>query len=648
MPNRLAAETSPYLLQHAENPVDWWPWGPDAFAEAARSDRPVLLSIGYAACHWCHVMAHESFEDEVTAAYMNEHFVNVKVDREERPDVDAVYMEAVQAMTGHGGWPMTSFLTAKGEPFFCGTYWPDTRRGGMPSFGEVLASVAGAWDSRREEVEAAGADVVARLARPVSGATAAVTAELLDQAAASLRAAYDPVHGGFGGAPKFPPSMVLEALLRAHARTGAGLDLVEGTCAAMACGGMYDQLAGGFARYSVDATWTVPHFEKMLYDNALLLRVYLHWWRATGSATAHRVAVETGEFLLRDLRTPEGGFASALDADTDGVEGLTYAWTPAQLHEVLGESDGAWAVAQLDVTGTFEHGSSVLQRRTEPDDLPRYERVRAALLQARDDRPQPGRDDKVVTAWNGLAVAALAEGGVLLDRPLWTAAAERCADLLRDLHLVGDRLLRTSRDGTAGSAGGVLEDYADLAEGLLALYQVTGDASRLADAGGLLEVVLQHFGDGRGGFYDTADDAEQLVRRPQDPTDGATPGGTSAAAQALLTYAAITGSARHRTAAEAVLGTLAPLLGRHARFAGWGLAAAEALLAGPAEVVVLDRPDLLRVARLGTSPGAVVVTGGPLAQGRPTGAAYVCRGYVCELPTTDAELLREQLQVVLA
>ena len=647
MPNRLAAETSPYLLQHAENPVDWWPWGPEAFAEAARLDRPVLLSIGYAACHWCHVMAHESFEDEVTAAYMNEHFVNVKVDREERPDVDAVYMEAVQAMTGHGGWPMTSFLTAKGEPFFCGTYWPDTRRGGMPSFGEVLASVAGAWDSRREEVEAAGADVVARLARPVSGATAAVTAELLDQAAASLRAAYDPVHGGFGGAPKFPPSMVLEALLRAHARTGAGLDLVEGTCAAMACGGMYDQLAGGFARYSVDATWTVPHFEKMLYDNALLLRVYLHWWRATGSATAHRVAVETGEFLLRDLRTPEGGFASALDADTDGVEGLTYAWTPAQLHEVLGESDGAWAVAQLDVTGTFEHGSSVLQRRTEPDDLPRYERVRAALLQARDDRPQPGRDDKVVTAWNGLAVAALAEGGVLLDRPLWTAAAERCADLLLGLHLVGNRLLRTSRDGTAGSAGGVLEDYADLAEGLLALYQVTGDASRLADAGGLLDVVLQHFSDGRGGFYDTADDAEQLVRRPQDPTDGATPGGTSAAAQALLTYAAITGSARHRTAAEAVLGTLAPLLGRHARFAGWGLAAAEALLAGPAEVVVLDRPDLLRVARLGTSPGAVVVTGGPLAQGRPTGAAYVCRGYVCELPTTDAEHLREQLQVVL-
>ncbi len=647
MSNRLASSTSPYLLQHKDNPVDWRQWAPDAFTEAERRGVPVLLSIGYAACHWCHVMAHESFEDEVTAAYMNEHFVNVKVDREERPDVDAVYMEAVQAMTGHGGWPMTSFLTAKGEPFFCGTYWPDTRRGGMPSFREVLESVAGAWDNRREEVEAAGADVVARLARPVSGASAPVTAELLDQAVASLRTAYDPVHGGFGGAPKFPPSMVLEALLRAHARSGAGLDLVGGTCEAMARGGMYDQLAGGFARYAVDATWTVPHFEKMLYDNALLLRVYLHWWRATGSATARRVAIETGEFLLRDLRTPEGGFASALDADTDGVEGLTYAWTPAQMYEALGEADGAWAVAQLDVTGTFEHGSSVLQRRCEPDDPQRYERVRAALLQARDDRPQPGRDDKVVTAWNGLAVAALAEGGALLDRPLWTAAAERCAILLRDLHLVDDRLLRTSRDGVPGPAAGVLEDYADLAEGLLALHQVTGDASRLAEAGSLLEVILQRFGDGRGGFFDTADDAEELVRRPQDPTDGATPGGASAAAQALLTYAAITGSARHRTAAEAALGNLAPLLGRHARFAGWGLAAAEALLAGPAEVVVLDRPDLLRLARLGTSPGAVVVTDGPLAQGRPPGAAYVCRGFVCELPTTDVERLREQLQVVL-
>ncbi|HEU0102841.1 MAG TPA: thioredoxin domain-containing protein [Mycobacteriales bacterium] len=649
MPNRLAASTSPYLLQHRDNPVDWWEWGPEAFAEARRRDLPVLLSVGYAACHWCHVMAHESFEDEATAALMNENFVNIKVDREERPDVDAVYMEAVQAMTGHGGWPMTSFLTARGEPFFCGTYWPDRRRGGMPSFREVLESVAGTWRTRRHEVETAGADVVARLSRPAAPATADITPELLDAAGASLRSSYDGVHGGFGGAPKFPPSMVLEALLRAHARTGQGLELVAHTCEAMARGGMYDQLAGGFARYSVDAAWTVPHFEKMLYDNALLLRVYLHWWRASGSETARRVALETGEFLLRDLRTPQGGFASALDADTDGEEGLTYVWTPGQLVEVLGEDDGRWAALQLDVTpgGTFERGTSVAQRLQEPDDLPRYERVRAALLEARARRPQPGRDDKVVTAWNGLAVAALAEGGVLLDRPDWTEAAAGCADLLTRLHTVEGRLLRTSRDGVAGRNAGVLEDYADLAEGLLALYQVDGDERRLIAAGALLNVVLEHFGDGAGGLFDTADDAEQLVRRPQDPTDGATPGGTSAAASALLTYAALTGSAVHRAAAEAALGTLAPLFARHARFTGWGLAAAEALLAGPAEVVVLDRPDLLAVARRATAPGAVVVTGGPLAQGRESGAAYVCRGFTCELPTTDAARLREQLAVVL-
>ena len=649
MPNRLAAETSPYLLQHAQNPVDWWPWGPAAFAEAKRLGRPVLLSVGYAACHWCHVMAHESFEDEPTAAYMNENYVNIKVDREERPDVDAVYMEAVQAMTGRGGWPMTAFLTAKGEPFFCGTYWPKDKKHGMPSFGEVLASVSQTWQTRRGEVEAAGAEVVSRLARDPSGATGEITAELLDQAAASLRTSYDGIHGGFGGAPKFPPSMVLEFLLRRAARTGDGLGMVEHTCRAMASGGMYDQLAGGFARYAVDGQWVVPHFEKMLYDNALLLRVYLHLWRATGSTSARRVALETGDFLLRDLRTPEGGFASALDADTDGEEGLTYVWTPAQLVEVLGEADGQWAAEQFDVTaaGTFEAGASVLQRLLEPDDLPRYERVRTALLAHRATRPQPGRDDKVVAAWNGLAVAALAEGGALLDRPDWIVAADACADLLTGLHRdAAGRLRRVSRDGVSGVHAGVLEDYADVAEGLLALHQVTGDAGRLADAAALLDTITERFGDGAGGLFDTADDAEALVRRPQDPTDNAAPSGASAAAQALLTYAALTGSTRHREAAEQLLATLAPLLGQHARFAGWAAAAAEALLAGPAEVVVLDRPDLLAIARLATSPGAVVVTGGPLAQGRPAGAAYVCRQFTCEAPTTDAARLREQLGVV--
>jgi len=645
MPNRLASSTSPYLLQHKDNPVDWQEWGPEAFAEAERRGVPVLLSIGYAACHWCHVMAHESFEDEATAGFMNEHFVNVKVDREERPDVDAVYMEAVQAMTGHGGWPMTSFLTAKGEPFFCGTYWPLERKHGMPSFREVLQSVAQTWETRRGEVEAAGADVVQRLSRDPGGPTAAVNAELLDAAFTNLKAGYDGVHGGFGSAPKFPPSMVLEFLLRHAARTGGGLELVEHTCRAMASGGMYDQLAGGFARYSVDAQWVVPHFEKMLYDNALLLRVYAHLWRATGADDARRVATETADFLLRDLRTAEGGFASALDADTDGEEGLTYVWTPAQLVDALGDEDGRWAVEQFDVTerGTFEHGSSVLQRLAEPDDPARYERVCARLREVRAQRPQPGRDDKVVAAWNGLAVAALAEAGVLLDRPDWVQAADAGADLLGRLHWTGGRLLRTSIDGRAGRNAGVLEDYADVAEGLLALFSATGDVRRLQAAKGLLDVVLDHFADGHGGFFDTADDAEQLVRRPQDPTDNATPSGLAAAAGALLTCAAMTGEDRYRAAAETALTTVAPLMGRHARFAGWAGAVGEALLAGPAEVVVLDRPDLLRVARLGTSPGAVVVTGGPLAEGRPAGAAYVCRQFVCAAPTTEPDRLAEQL-----
>ncbi len=647
MPNRLAESTSPYLQQHAGNPVDWQEWGPEAFAEAEKRGVPVLLSIGYAACHWCHVMAHESFEHDETAAYMNARFVNVKVDREERPDVDAVYMEAVQAMTGHGGWPMTSFLTARGEPFFCGTYWPLEPKQGMPSFRQVLESVAGAWENRRDEVEAAGADVVARLAKPVADARADVTPALLDQAYASLRTSFDGVHGGFGSAPKFPPSMVLEFLLRHHARTGDGLDLAAHTCRAMAAGGLYDQLAGGFARYSVDARWVVPHFEKMLYDNALLLRVYTHLWRATGDAAARRVAVETADFLLRDLRTPEGGFASALDADTHGEEGLTYVWTRAQLADALGDADGAWAATQFEVTatGTFEHGSSVLQRLLEPDDVDRYARVCDRLREVREARPQPGRDDKVVAAWNGLAIAALAETGVLLDRPDYVAAADACADLLGRVHWSRGRLARTSRDGRAGRNVGVLEDYADVAEGLLALFSATGDVRRLAAARALLDVVLDQFSDSRGGFYDTADDAETLVRRPQDPTDNATPSGLAAAAQALLTCAAMTGEQRYRDAAEQALRTVAPLMGRHARFAGWAAAAGEALLAGPAEVVVLDRPDLLDVARLGTSPGAVVVTSGPLAEGRPSGAAYVCRGFVCEAPTTDPDRLREQLSV---
>src|SRR5690242_13627231 len=478
MANRLADATSPYLLQHKDNPVDWWPWSEEAFAEARRRDVPVLLSVGYAACHWCHVMAHESFEDDATAAIVNAGFVPVKVDREERPDVDAVYMEATQAMTGQGGWPMTCFLTPDGAPFFCGTYFP------RPVFQRLLGSVSEAWRDRRNDVRDTGQRIVSALSAPRELTPAPLDAAVLDAAAASLRTAYDEVNGGFGGAPKFPPSMVLEFLLRRHARTGDGLDMVVGTAEAMARAGLYDQLAGGFSRYAVDAGWVVPHFGKMLYDNALLLRVYLHLWRETGSALARRVVVGTAEFLRRDLRTAEGGFASALDADADGVEGLTYVWSPDELAAVLG-GDAAWAAGLLGVTaaGTFEHGRSTLQLRDDPDDPARWEDVRSRLLAARAARPQPARDDKVVASWNGLAVAALAEAGALLERPEWLADAEAAANLLLDLHLVDGRLRRTSRNGEVGPHAGVLEDYANAADGLLALHQATGAPRWLAEAG---------------------------------------------------------------------------------------------------------------------------------------------------------------------
>jgi uncharacterized protein YyaL (SSP411 family) len=652
--NRLKDATSPYLLQHAGNPVHWFPWGDEAFEEARRRDVPILLSVGYSACHWCHVMAHESFEDPGTADLMNDLFVSVKVDREERPDVDAVYMEATQAMTGQGGWPMTVFMTPSGEPFYCGTYFP------RPHFRQLLQAVSQTWHDKRDDVIAQGQKVVSALAGSVSlpGDTAP-SAEVLDGAVRSLAQTYDQERGGFGTAPKFPPSMALEFLLRHAARGGEGLGLAEGTLVAMARGGMYDQLGGGFARYSVDAGWVVPHFEKMLYDNALLARVYAHWWRLTGSETGRRVALETCDWMLRDLRTDQGGLASALDADSETPggaheEGAYYVWTPERLREVLGEDDGAYATELFEVTGTFEHGTSVLQLRRDPDDEERYARVRAALLEARASRIPPGRDDKVIAAWNGLAVAALAECGAYFDRPDLVAAAEDITRLLRTVHWRDGRLLRTSREGTAGTNAGVLEDYADLAEGLIALYAVTGEAAHAEFAGALLDVVLDRFADGQGGFFDTADDAERLWKRPQDPTDNATPSGWFAAAGALLSYAALTGSARHRDAAAAALGPVVPLAERHARFAGWGLAVAEARLAGPLEVAVAGPADdprtreLHRTALLSPVP-AVVATGAGVAlmegrtpvDGRP--AAYVCREFACRMPVTDTEALQAEL-----
>ncbi|KEF19549.1 membrane protein [Streptomyces rimosus] len=676
--NRLAGVTSPYLLQHADNPVDWWPWGPEAFEEARRRDVPVLLSVGYSACHWCHVMAHESFEDEAVAAVINEHFVAVKVDREERPDVDAVYMEAVQAATGQGGWPMTVFLTPDAEPFYFGTYFPPAPRHGMPSFPQILQGVRGAWAERRDEVgEVAGRIVADLSARSVSetlakGGQVPPGPEDLASALLALTRDFDAVHGGFGGAPKFPPSMALEFLLRHHARTEseAALQMVQATAEAMARGGIYDQLGGGFARYAVDATWTVPHFEKMLYDNALLCRTYAHLWRVTGSDLARRVAVETADFMVRELRTEEGGFASALDADSDDgsgkhVEGAYYVWTPEQLRAVLGEKDAAVAAHYFGVTeeGTFEEGASVLQL-PDTDDLVDAERIasiKERLRAARDSRPRPGRDDKVVAAWNGLAIAALAETGAYFDRPDLVQAATDAADLLVRVHMDWQaRLHRTSRDGVAGANSGVLEDYADVAEGFLALASVTGEGVWVDFAGLFLDTVIVHFTAEDGTLYDTADDAEQLIRRPQDPTDNATPSGWTAAAGALLSYAALTGSGPHREAAERALGVVKALSGRAPRFIGWGLAVAEAALDGPREVAVVG-PDgdpatraLHRAALLGTAPGAVVALGAPgsdevpllkarpLVDGRP--AAYVCRHFTCERPTTDPEELGEKLR----
>jgi len=668
--NRLAGVTSPYLLQHAENPVDWWPWVPEAFEEARRRDVPVLLSVGYSACHWCHVMAHESFEDAETAAFMNEHFVNVKVDREERPDVDAVYMEAVQAATGQGGWPMTVFLTPDAEPFYFGTYFPPEPRHGMPSFPQVLEGVHGAWTGRRDEVAEVAGKIVRDLAeRELSFGDDQVPGdEELAGALLGLTREYDASRGGFGGAPKFPPSMVIEFLLRHHARTGSegALQMAADTCERMARGGLYDQLGGGFARYSVDREWVVPHFEKMLYDNALLCRVYAHLWRATGSELARRVALETADFMVRELRTNEGGFASALDADSDDgtgrhVEGAYYVWTPGQLREVLGEEDAGLAAHYFGVTqeGTFEEGASVLQLPQHEGvfDAGRIASIHTRLLAARAERPAPGRDDKVVAAWNGLAVAALAETGAYFERPDLVDAAIGAADLLVRLHMDDRaRLSRTSKDGQVGANAGVLEDYADVAEGFLALASVTGEGVWLEFAGFLLDHVIVQFTDAESGaLYDTAGDAEQLIRRPQDPTDNATPSGWSAAAGALLSYAAQTGAQPHRTAAERALGVVKALGPRAPRFIGWGLAVAEALLDGPREVAIVGPSDdpatkaLHRTALLATAPGAVVAVGAPesdelpLLSGRPLvngkPAAYVCRNFTCDTPTTDPDRL---------
>ncbi|HEV2638491.1 MAG TPA: thioredoxin domain-containing protein [Actinocrinis sp.] len=618
--NRLGSATSPYLLQHANNPVDWWPWGEEAISEAKRRDVPILISVGYAACHWCHVMAHESFEDPSIAALMNDRYVCIKVDREERPDVDAVYMAATQAMTGHGGWPMTVFATHDGRPFYCGTYFPKVQRPGMISFPELLARVDETWRNQREEIERVGAQVAGELARTGAaqpfGGGEALGDETLAAAVAVLAGEFDPVHAGFGGAPKFPPSMTLVHLLRHHQRTGdtPALDLVARTCEAMARGGIYDQLGGGFARYAVDATWTIPHFEKMLYDNALLLRAYVLWWKASDSPLARRVAQETAQFLLRDLRTTENGFASALDADTDGVEGLTYVWSPASLTEVLGETDGPWAATLFGVTarGNFEHGESVLELPADPDgpeNAARYERARELLFAARALRPQPHRDDKVVAAWNGLAITALVEASLAFEDKELLAAATAAAELLVSVHITDGRLVRTSRDGRASVNQGVLEDYGCVAEAFAVLYSANGERRWLELAEDLLTTVRTQFRsvveraedradqadqadrrDDQIAWHDTAADSAALYYRPSDPTDNATPSGLSAAAAAFAAYGLAAGSLDHLDDAYLALGATARLADRAPRFAGYGLAVAEALAAEIPKAFVCPGP----------------------------------------------------------
>ena len=657
--NTLADATSPYLRQHADNPVHWQQWSQDALSEAASRDVPILLSIGYAACHWCHVMAHESFEDDAVAEAMNADFVCVKVDREERPDLDAVYMNATVALTGHGGWPMTCFLTPDGRPFFCGTYYP------KPAFTELLSAVTGTWRSRRDEVEEAGDQIASelrRLSAGLPGGGPAIEPSLCDAAVVAILADEDNERGGFGAAPKFPPSALLEALLRHHERTSdpASLAAVQRTGTAMARGGIYDQLAGGFARYSVDASWVVPHFEKMLYDNALLLRAYAHWARRTGDALARRVAAETAAFMLDALVTG-AMFASSLDADAAGTEGSTYVWTPDELREVLGSDDGRWAATVFAVTddGTFEHGSSVLQFPHDPEDPERLARVKAALLAARHDRVQPGRDDKVVTAWNGLAITALAEAGVALSRPDLVDAARQCADSLLILHLVNGRLRRASLGGEVGDSPAILEDHGALATGLLTLHQVTGEASWLMAATDLLDTAMAQFADPNspGRWFDTAADAERLVLRPADPVDGATPSGASLVTEALIIAGHLApDGGRYRRAAEQALAAHTLLLARAPRGASHWLALAEAAVRGPLQIAVAcDRAgsELLAEARVLAPGGAIVVGGAPdssellAGRGRVDGvdAAYVCRGPVCDLPVTTASELAAALGV---
>ena len=619
--NRLAAETSPYLLQHADNPVDWYAWGDEALARAREEDKPILLSVGYAACHWCHVMAHESFEDDATASLMNEHFVCVKVDREERPDVDSIYMDAVVSLTGQGGWPMTVFLTPGGEPFFGGTYFPPEPRHGLPGFRQLLTAVADAWRERRADIERDAGTITEQLRQAAQPSREPLTSSLLADAVRGLRRTFDPAWGGFGGAPKFPPASALEFLLRRDE-----LELVTKTLDSMALGGMYDVVGGGFHRYSVDREWLIPHFEKMLYDNALLVPAYLHAWVVTGRARYREVVEQTCEYMLRELRLPEGAFASAQDADTDGVEGLTYTWTQ--------EDD-----VPRELLQPFEHGRFVL--RGELD-----EGTRTRLLAEREQRPKPLLDDKVVASWNGLTVAALAEAGRRLDRPDLVDAARACSEFVLGALSTGDgRLFRTWRAERAGH-GGVLDDYADVAHGLYELHVATGELRWLLEARRLALLAVELFGDDEhGGFFLTPVDGEPLVSRKKVFDDHPTPSGNSMLAYVLLRLARLWADDELERRAVGVFRFIAPQVPQAPSAFGHALCALDLHFSPPRELAVIGPPgsevarrelepfDPNAVVAFGPSEDVPLLQGKDYVDGRP--AVYVCQNFTCEAPLTD-------------
>ena len=680
MPNRLAAETSPYLLQHAENPVDWYPWGDEALAKAREEDKPILVSVGYSACHWCHVMEHESFENEEIAATMNDLFVNIKVDREERPDLDSLYMSAVQSMTGHGGWPLNVFLTPDGTPFYGGTYFPPDDRMGMPGFPKVLEAVASAFKERREEVEENAQQIRGLLQRATKELPKPddLTPELLAEASEQLAQSFDSRNGGFGGAPKFPQPAAIEFLLRQDKRGGGGREaiMVQRTLDRMASGGIYDQIGGGFHRYAVDGIWLVPHFEKMLYDNAQLASVYLAGYQAFGDDRYRQVAEETLDFVARELTGPDGGFYATLDADTSGHEGLFYTWTAGELDETLGEEDAAIAKRWFNVepAGNFEGRTVLAVPRAAADVADRLGiseaalieslvRIRQRLLEVREQRERPGRDEKIITSWNGLMLRAFADGSRVLDREDFRGVAERNAEFVLD-HLQRDgRLLRSWKDGDA-RIGGFLEDYAFFIDGQLALYQATLDARWLDEAIRLADVMVAEFADPDGaGFFDTSASHETPVARPRDLQDGATPSGNSVAAEVLLRLGAMTGNEDYSGRASELLRTMASTMREHPLAAGRYLGAVDFYL-GPVKEVALagDRESselqaLLNVLYDEFEPNLItgyvdqdrsdLVERLPFLQDRPSrdgrATAYVCEHFACLPPVHDPEALLRQL-----